>query len=33
MNEESSSDPTNWYWLMLLISAGLYLLLSEFISH
>lgn len=29
----SDRDPTNWYWLMLLLSAGLYLILSEFLSR
>ena len=33
MNDDYKLEPTNWYWLILLFSAGLYLLFSEFIRN
>jgi len=33
MNKDYYLEPTNWYWLLLLGSAGLFLLLSGIISH
>jgi hypothetical protein len=29
MNDAQKLEPTDWYWLILLFSAGMYLLFSE----
>ncbi len=33
MNDDFKPEPTNWYWLILLFSAGMYLLFSEFLRR
>jgi len=33
MKNDYTLEPTNWYWLILLFSAGMYLLFSEFIKN
>jgi len=33
MNHDHKLEPTDWYWLILLFSAGMYLLFSEYVKN
>jgi hypothetical protein len=33
MNHDHKLEPTDWYWLILLSSAGMYLLFSEYVKN